>query len=51
MPPTRLKDCEVTDNNEVIEDEDLVLFELLADVEPINHDELLQSEAWKKYND
>jgi len=41
------EDCEVIADSEVIEDGDLVHFALLADVEPINHNEALKNKARK----
>ena len=44
--PSRLEYCEVIIDNEVINDKDLVHFALLANAEPINHNEALNREAW-----
>jgi len=47
VAPARLQDCEIIADIEVIEDGDFIHFALLADAEPINHNEALKNEAWK----
>lgn len=47
MPLTRLQDYEVIVDNEVTYDGDFFHFPLLADAEPINHDEVMKSEVWE----
>ena len=45
--PIRLQDYEVTGDDEVIPDGELVHFSLLAGVEPINYSEALKIKQWK----
>lgn len=46
--PIRLIDCELLSNSVVSNKVELVHFSLLADVEPISHDEVVKSKVWKK---
>ncbi|CAJ2662467.1 unnamed protein product [Trifolium pratense] len=46
--PTRLNDCEVTQDNAVNDEGDLIHFALLADSEPLNYRDALKSNVWKK---
>jgi hypothetical protein len=47
VPPTRLQDYEVTGDDEVTPDGELVHFALLVGAEPINYSEALKSNKWK----
>ncbi|CAJ2627663.1 unnamed protein product [Trifolium pratense] len=46
--PARLNDCEVTQDNAVNDEGDLIHFALLADSEPLNYRDALKSNVWKK---
>ncbi|PNX99967.1 retrotransposon-related protein [Trifolium pratense] len=46
--PARLNDCEITQDNAVNEEGDLIHFALLADSEPIDFKMALKSKVWKK---
>lgn len=45
--PTRYSDFEIGNDIEVTEEGELVHFALLADAEPISHEEALQEHVWK----
>ncbi|PNX86704.1 hypothetical protein L195_g042785, partial [Trifolium pratense] len=44
----RLNDCEITQDNAVNDEGDLIHFALLVDSEPIDFKEALKSKVWKK---
>ncbi|CAJ2637748.1 unnamed protein product [Trifolium pratense] len=46
--PARLNDCEVTQDNAVNDEGDLIHFALLADSEPLNYRDALKSNVWKR---
>ncbi|CAJ2645977.1 unnamed protein product [Trifolium pratense] len=46
--PARLNDCEVTQDNAVNDEGDLIHFALLADSEPLNYRDALKSNVWNK---
>ncbi|CAJ2641647.1 unnamed protein product [Trifolium pratense] len=46
--PARLNDCEVTQDNAVNDEGDLIHFALLADSEPLNYRDALKSNVRKK---
>ncbi|GAU11497.1 hypothetical protein TSUD_344870 [Trifolium subterraneum] len=46
--PAKLQDCDLTNDNEVNEEGELVHFALLAGAEPINYPDALSDKKWKK---
>ncbi|PNY04319.1 copia-type polyprotein [Trifolium pratense] len=46
--PARLNDCEVTNDNAVNDEGELIHFAQLADSEPVNFRDALKSNVWKK---
>ena len=45
---SRLEDCEVLPDSVVNDEGELIHFALLADAEPLNYKEAIQTEVWKK---
>ena len=46
--PVRLTDCEITSDDAVNDEGDLIHFALLADAEPINYKEALKTDVWRR---
>jgi len=46
--PVRLTDCEITSDDAVNDEGDLIHFALLADAEPINYKEALKNDVWRR---
>jgi len=46
--PSRLEDCELLPDSAVNDEGELIHFALLANAEPVNYKEAIQTEVWKK---
>ncbi|GAU33832.1 hypothetical protein TSUD_393400 [Trifolium subterraneum] len=46
--PNRLNDCEITSDNAVNDEGDIIHFALLADSEPIDYKDALKNSVWKR---